>query len=118
MVPDVVCFRFLALMTQSAVKKDPRQDIREAYALFDKSGSGQISLEDLRAAAHELGENISEERLEVRGIPHREICSKCKAEQFRTCHAKSGYHSPLSRLMYVTFAPFTAGHAETGRCRR
>ena len=87
MVPDVVCFRFLALMTQSAVKKDPRQDIREAYALFDKSGSGQISLEDLRAAAHELGENISEERLEVRGIPTGQSRIPFLIEQFAV-HAK------------------------------
>lgn len=57
---------FLALMTKSAVKKDPKLDIREAYALFDKSGSGQISLQDLRAAAQELGETVSEEKLEVR----------------------------------------------------
>ena len=41
------------------------QDIKEAYALFDKEGKGRITLQDLKDAANQLGEKVSEEQLQV-----------------------------------------------------
>ena len=57
---------FLALMSKSSAKKDPKQDITDAYAMFDKDSKGQITLQDLQNAAQELRETMSDDQLQVR----------------------------------------------------
>jgi centrin-3 len=62
----VICFEeFLAIMSNSSVKKDPMQEVQQAYALFDKDNKGEISLQDLRNTTQELGEAVSDEQLQV-----------------------------------------------------
>eukprot|EP00924_Labyrinthula_sp_SR-Ha-C_P002689 maker-scaffold_13-snap-gene-4.0-mRNA-1 protein AED:0.24 eAED:0.24 QI:0/0.5/0.33/1/0.5/1/3/50/333 len=44
-------------------KKDPKEEVLKAFKLFDSSGSGFITLKDLKQVAEELDENVSEEEL-------------------------------------------------------
>ena len=61
-----ICFEeFVSVMTKSSSKKDPQQEVQEAYALFDKGKKGEISLQDMRNAAEELGEAVTDEQLQV-----------------------------------------------------
>ena len=45
--------------------RDPEAEMRKAFALFDESGSGRITLANMRRVAKELGEALSEEEMEA-----------------------------------------------------
>lgn len=45
--------------------RDPREEILRAFELFDQSGKGRITLDDLRRVARELGEGLQEEELQA-----------------------------------------------------
>jgi len=54
---------FQSLMAQRIANRDPREEILRAFDLFDESGSGAISVADLRRVARELNEPLQEEEL-------------------------------------------------------
>jgi Ca2+-binding EF-hand superfamily protein len=43
--------------------REDKDEVGRAFALFDKEGTGRITIEDLRRVAQELGEEISDEDL-------------------------------------------------------
>jgi hypothetical protein len=54
---------FLQMMTAS-VRKDDKEESSKIFKLFDTDSTGMITLQNLKAAAQELGENLSEEDLQ------------------------------------------------------
>lgn len=67
-------FHFLA-------KAEPclEKEILEAFKVFDCDGTGKISFEDLKVVAREVGEDITDEELQV-----------CEAQTFLLCSARGG----------------------------
>uniref|UniRef100_A0A7R9V3B1 Caltractin n=1 Tax=Chlamydomonas euryale TaxID=1486919 RepID=A0A7R9V3B1_9CHLO len=55
---------FVSLVTKQSQGKDKKQELKEAYKLFDQEPKGHISLVDLQRAADELGENVDNEQLQ------------------------------------------------------
>lgn len=45
------------------LERDPVEEYRKAFSLFDKDKSGKISLRDMRLLARQIGEKVSDEVL-------------------------------------------------------
>jgi centrin-3 len=46
-------------------ERDPYDEIKTAFALFDEEGTGKISLKNLKKVAREIGENMKEDELKA-----------------------------------------------------
>lgn len=46
-------------------RKDPLDDVRRAFKLFDDDSTGKITVRNLRRVCKELGENLDEEEMYV-----------------------------------------------------
>ena len=54
---------FLDMMTARISDRNTRDDIERVFKLFDSNRNGEISLDDMKRVAKELGEDISEKEL-------------------------------------------------------
>ncbi|RCK59037.1 Cell division control protein 31 [Candida viswanathii] len=56
---------FFKAVGEMIIKRDPLEEIRRAFKLFDIDGTGKISVRNLRKISRDLGENLSEEELQA-----------------------------------------------------
>jgi centrin-1 len=55
---------FLDMMTARISDKNSREDIERVFKLFDSDRTGEVSLENMKRVAKELGEDISPQELQ------------------------------------------------------
>lgn len=51
------------LVTAHILARDPMEEVKRAFRLFDDEGRGKINIKNLRRVAKELGESLGEEEL-------------------------------------------------------
>jgi len=55
---------FVALMAAKVAARDPLDELRKAFKLFDDDETGKISFANLKRVARELGEAMTDEELQ------------------------------------------------------
>ncbi|SAM75602.1 probable CDC31-spindle pole body component, centrin [Ustilago bromivora] len=56
---------FNQIMSEKIASRDPMEEIRKAFALFDDDATGKISLRNLKRVAKELGETLDDDELQA-----------------------------------------------------
>ena len=56
-------FEFREILMDKMLERDPAEEYKKAFSLFDKDKSGKISLRDLRLLARQIGEKIDDDVL-------------------------------------------------------
>ena len=53
------------VVSERIASRDPMEEIRKAFALFDDDATGKISLRNLKRVAKELGETLDDDELQA-----------------------------------------------------
>jgi centrin-3 len=55
-------------VTEKVLARDPMEEIRRAFQLFDDDNTGKISIRNLRRVAKEIGDRLEDDELYVYSI--------------------------------------------------
>jgi Ca2+-binding EF-hand superfamily protein len=75
---SVACNAYTSPVSEKILARDPHEEIKRAFQLFDDDNTGKISLRNLRRVAKEIGEKLDDEELCV--VSYH--CSSCTPHAF------------------------------------
>ena len=56
-------FSYSRVVSERILARDPMEEIRRAFQLFDDDNTGKISLRNLRRVAKEIGDRLEDDEL-------------------------------------------------------
>jgi len=56
---------FVKIMTERILARDPMEEIRRAFQLFDDDNTGKITIRNLRRVAKEIGDRLEDDELQA-----------------------------------------------------
>ena len=59
----IIILWFSFSVSERILERDPMEEIRRAFKLFDDDGTGKISLRNLRRVAKEIGDRLEDDEL-------------------------------------------------------
>merc|ERR1719409_493781 len=87
-------------MMTARTKKETREEIDKVFKLFNDDGNGQISLQNLKRVAKELGESMSEEELkEMIDHADKSNSGSVSADDFYRLMMKGGQGNKIDDLL-------------------
>jgi centrin-3 len=57
--------QFISILTRQYSQRNPEEEIKKAFKLFDADNTGKISLKNMRLISKELGEDIRDDELQA-----------------------------------------------------
>lgn len=63
------------IVSERILARDPMEEIRRAFQLFDEDNTGKISLRNLRRVAKEIGDRLEDD--ELYATPLYGPCARC-----------------------------------------
>lgn len=66
---DFVFVNLVYTVTEKILARDPMEEIRRAFQLFDDDNTGKISIRNLRRVAKEIGDRLEDDELYVVMLP-------------------------------------------------
>lgn len=79
------------MMARKGTGSDPEKELREAFKVFDRDGTGTISKDELRHVMKSLGENLTEDEID-------EMLKMADKDGDGTIDCKFCDHSPWDRF--------------------
>jgi Ca2+-binding EF-hand superfamily protein len=62
---------FLQMMTAKMSGADTKEDVMKVFSMFDEVNQGKITFKELKKVCRELGENLTDEEIQVRACMER-----------------------------------------------
>ena len=60
---DIDFDEFKALMTEKMNERNPEEELRKSFRLYDSDDTGKITFKNLRETANELGEDLTDDEI-------------------------------------------------------
>ncbi len=81
LVSSETAHKLIEIVTDRILQRDPLEEVRRAFSLFDDDGAGKISARKLRRVAKDLGDKVDDEELCVLLFRHMSVLSSPLIQQ-------------------------------------
>eukprot|EP00195_Chlamydomonas_chlamydogama_P012241 CAMPEP_0202901562 /NCGR_PEP_ID=MMETSP1392-20130828/14326_1 /ASSEMBLY_ACC=CAM_ASM_000868 /TAXON_ID=225041 /ORGANISM="Chlamydomonas chlamydogama, Strain SAG 11-48b" /LENGTH=201 /DNA_ID=CAMNT_0049588143 /DNA_START=103 /DNA_END=709 /DNA_ORIENTATION=- len=110
---------FMKLMCQQQERKDPKEDVKRVFMLYDTQGKGHITVDDLQRACRQLGESMSDAQLaEMLRIADVDKDGEVRPSDFYRTMRKTSLYEEAHSFHHLQVQQAFIPHQDGVRCKR